>query len=157
MQVKNTKLIRFESTKTQSSFSAERLTQFGGLSVFFKFIEKCNIPELFDDLFPTVKHNATKFSTTQIMLSYLSSALCGVKHLSNIETFTRDTLVKTILGLKKHIDEDTLSKRICALGQKGAITLHESLMNFNKGYIESLSLDRITLDLDSTEQTVSPS
>jgi hypothetical protein len=47
MQVKNTKLIRFESTKTQSSFSAERLTQFGGLSVLFKFIEKCNIPELF--------------------------------------------------------------------------------------------------------------
>ena len=154
MQVKNTKLIRFESTKTQSSFSAERLTQFGGLSVLFKFIEKCNIPELFDDLFPTVKHNATKFSTTQIMLSYLSSALCGVKHLSNIETFTRDTLVKTILGLKKHIDEDTLSKRICALGQKGAITLHESLLDCNKGYIESLSLDRITLDLDSTEQTV---
>ncbi|MBK7636955.1 MAG: hypothetical protein IPJ13_23785 [Saprospiraceae bacterium] len=58
------------------------------------------------------------------------------------------------MGLKKHIDEDTLSKRICALRTTGAITTQESLMNFNKSYIESLSRERITLDLDSTEQTV---
>jgi hypothetical protein len=101
MQVKNTKLIRFESTKTQSSFSAERLTQFGGLSVLFKFIEKCNIPELFDDLFPTVKHNATKFSTTQIMLSYLSSALCGVKHLSQYRNLHKRYTGKDHIGFKK--------------------------------------------------------
>ncbi|HOA81970.1 MAG TPA: IS1380 family transposase [Defluviitaleaceae bacterium] len=154
MQSKSSKFIRFESVKTQSSFSAERLTQYGGLSVLFKFIEKCDIPSLFDDLFPTFKHNATKYSTTQVLLSFLCSALCGVKRISNIETFTKDVLIKTILGLKKHIDEDTLSKRISSLGQKGAILLHERLLTFNKSYLDSLSLQRITLDLDSTEQTV---
>lgn len=154
MQNENTKLIRFESTKTQSSFTAERLTQYGGLSVLFKFIENNGFTDLFDDLFPTIKHNATKFSTTQVVLSYLCSALCGVKHISSIETFTKDILVKTILGLKKHIDEDTISKRISKLGQNGSMSLHERLMGFSKSYLEKLSLDRITLDLDSTEQTV---
>ena len=154
MRVKNTKHIRFEGIKTKSSFSAERLTQYGGLSVLFKYIDKINIPYIFDDLFPTVKHNATKFSTTQVLLSFLCSALCGVKHISSIEIFTKDVLVKTILGLKKHIDEDTIGKRISSLGQKGAIALHERLLVFNKSYLDSLSLQRITLDLDSTEQTV---
>ncbi|MBK8626791.1 MAG: transposase [Saprospiraceae bacterium] len=74
--------------------------------------------------------------------------------MSSIEIFTKDVLVKTILGLKKHIDEDTIGKRISSLGQKGAIALHERLLVFNKSYLDSLSLQRITLDLDSTEQTV---
>lgn len=154
MRGKNTKFIRFQSTKTQSSFTAERLTQYGGLSVLFKFIEKNRLTDLFDDLFPTIKYNATKFSTSQILLTYVCSALSGVKHISSIETFTKDVLVKTLLGLKKHIDEDTISKRISKLGQNGAISLHESLMSFSKSYLEKLSLERITLDLDSTEQTV---
>jgi len=154
MQHKNRKVIRFKSIKTDNSFSAERLTQYGGLNILFKFIDKCNIPQLIDELFPTVKHNATKFSTTQVLLSYLCSALCGVKHISSIETFTKDALVSTILGLKKYIDEDTIGKRISSLGQRGAVALHERLLSFNKNYLESLSLDKITLDLDSTEQTV---
>lgn len=154
MHAKNTKTIRFASIKTTNSFSAERLTQYGGLGVLFKFMEKLSIPHLLDEVFPTVKHNATKFSTTQVFLSFLCAALCGVKHISSVETFTKDVLVKTILGLKKHIDQDTIGKRISSLGQKGAIALHERLLVFNKNYLDSLSFQRITLDLDSTEQTV---
>ncbi len=71
---------------------------------------------------------------------------------SSIEIFTKDVLVKTILGLKKHIDEDTIGKRISSLGQKGAKHT-ERLLVFNKSYLDSLST-AITLDLDSTEQTV---
>ncbi len=69
MRVKNTKHIRFEGIKTKSSFSGERLTQYGG-RVFVQIHDKINIPYIFDDLFPTVKHNATKFSTTQVLLSF---------------------------------------------------------------------------------------
>lgn len=154
MQSKITKYLRFERSETTSSFTAERLTQYGGLSTIFKYIEKLSLPQMFDQLFPTVKHSATKFSTTQIVLSYLCGALCGVKHLSRIENFTKDPLIKTLLGLKKHVDEDTIGNRISTLGQNGAVSLHESVLKFNKDYLRKASLDRITLDLDSTEQTV---
>ena len=117
-------------------------------------MEKYSIPQILDDLYPNVMQNATKFSSTHVLLSYLCSALCGVKHISNIEIFTKDILVKTILGLKEHIDEDTIGKSISSLAQKGAIALHERLLVFNKSYLDRLSLQRITLDIDSTEQTV---
>jgi hypothetical protein len=154
MRDKNTQKIQFQAIKTQKSFSADSLTQYGGLSSIFDYVVKLNIPIIFDELFPTVKHNATKFSTTQILLSYLCALLVGVKRLARIETFTRDTLVNRLLGLKKFIDQDTLGSRVSKLGQSGAIVLHERIMCFSKGYLNQQNLDNITLDLDSTEQTV---
>jgi hypothetical protein len=154
MRNKNKEIIGFLGVKTINSFSAERLTQYGGLSAVFKYMQRINIPQIFDELFPTVKQNATKFSTTQVLLSYLCGSLCGVKHISNIETFTKDALVSTILGLKKYIDEDTLGKRICSLAQKGSIALQERILQFNRHYLTESNLTSITLDLDSTEQTV---
>lgn len=154
MQGKSTNKIQFKATKTQKSFSAESLTQYGGLSSLFDYVVKLNIPKIFDDLFPTVKHNATKFSTTQILLSFLCASLCGVKRVSRIETFTRDTLVNKLLGLKKYIDQDTLGSRLSKMGQSGAIILHERMMRFSKEYMIQQNLETITLDLDSTEQTV---
>jgi len=154
MRVKSTKNLQFRSVKTKKSFTAEGLTQYGGLSVLFDYIVKLKLPGIFDKLFPTVKHNATKFSSTQIILSFLLASLCGVKRVTRIETFTRDILVGKLLGLKKFIDQDTLGSRLSALGQEGAIALHEQLMQFTKLYLAKSKLLHITLDLDSTEKTV---
>ena len=110
MQHKDNKNIGFKAGNADKNFTEERLTSYTGLAVVSKYIQAQGIGKLFDILFPTVKQNATKFSTTQIMLSLVLASMSDVHRMSRIENFTCDPLVQHLLGLKQDIDQDTLTR-----------------------------------------------
>ena len=69
MQDKSNNTIKFRAGKADKNFTEERLTSYTGLTVVSKYIQAQGLGKLLDRLFPTVKQNATKFSSTQIMLT----------------------------------------------------------------------------------------
>lgn len=156
MKQNNKKTKKFQSKKIQTSFTSKKLTQYAGLSPLMKRISADGIPSDFDKLFPTtIITNATKFSTTQILLSILLASLSGVNRLSRIANFTKDILVRILLNVKSSgISDDSISLRLKNLGQQGAHRLHEYILSHNQKYLQRKRLDRITLDCDSTVSTV---
>lgn len=154
MQHKDNKNLVFKAGKADKNFTDERLTSYTGLTSVSEYVNSQGIDKLFDILFPTVKQNATKFSTTQIMLSIVYASMSDVHRMSRIENFTCDPLVQHLLKLKKNIDQDTLTGRLKSLGQTGAFTLQEGLFRVAGKMLKKSNLKHITLDCDSTVSTV---
>ena len=150
MQVKNTKKMSFVPTKVKKEFTSGQLTPYSGLSVISDFIKHTGIYDSLNEWFPTVHHNASLFSTAQVLSSIILANLCGVHRVRRVENFTHDPLVSRLLGLSKNIDEDTITRHLSIMGERGARQLHESLLKFNSAEALQCGLSQITLDCDST-------
>ena len=72
------------------------------MTVVSKYIQAQGLRKLLDRLFSTLKQNATKFSTTQIMLAVVLTSMSDVHRVSKIENFTCDPLVQ-YLHLLNHL------------------------------------------------------
>ncbi len=157
---KNKQKIGFKTQQIKLSFTATMLTMYAGLSPIMNFINKLHIGEQLNELFPTEKTNATKFSNAQIILSLVLASRAGVKRAIRISNFTADSLVKTILSLMTSLNKDVIGKRLKNLGQNGAVLFSEG--SFRQEYtfkkisewITKSQLTEITIDRDSTVQTV---
>ncbi len=147
-------VLQFKNKTLRQNFSSKRLTHFAGLAPIMKFIQRVKLPQEMDGLFPTLVHNATKWSFTQLMLSVVVSALSGVYHLVAIAQLTHDPLVKALLGLPKGLNKDVISVQFKKLGQRGARLLEEMAGQRIKRQLEKSELRAITLDGDSTVKTV---
>jgi len=125
---KNRKKVKLAKHKTQNikhSFTGTQLTQYAGLSPLTKYLERIKLGRQLNDLFPTVLHNATKFSTAKIMLSVILASLAGAHRQTRIASFTRDALGGKLLNLENGLNKDVIGVRFKELGQRGAIKLHE--------------------------------
>jgi len=119
-----------------------------------KYINRLKLGLNLNDLFPTIMHNATKFTNVQILLSLVLASFAGINRLKRIAAFTHDALVKALLGLETGLNKDVISTRLKELGQAGAILLQEHLFRLTTKWVTKSKLERITLDADSTVKTV---
>jgi len=72
MQDKSNKTIEFRAGKADKKISQRTINELHwGWTVVSKYIQAQRIGKLLDGLFPNVKQNPTKFSTTQIMLAFV--------------------------------------------------------------------------------------
>ena len=152
---KNKKKSKFKGKAAAHSFTGKQLTAYAGLSPLMqKITEEYNLGQEFNDLFPTVMHNSTKFITAQIMMAVVLASLAGIKHLINIAAFTHDALILQLLGLPKGLNKDVISTHLKALGQAGAIKLHEYCLGLTNQWLQDCPTDSVTFDADSTVKTV---
>jgi len=151
---KITKTLRYKTQKISYSFSSTRLTQYSGLSPIMDYLNKLKIGEGLNTLFPTVEYNSTKYSNAQVFLSVLLSSLAGINRLKRISNFTKDSLISSILNLKKGLNKDVISTRIKSIGADGSYQLDSYIAEKTKEFIVKSKLERITLDCDSTVKTV---
>jgi len=70
--------------------------------------------------------------------------------MSRIEEFTKDILVRKLLGVDSRIDAGTISTRIKQSGQRGAIELQEKLFELINRWVRKSGIEKITIDMDST-------
>ena len=137
------------------SFTGGNLTKYAGLNKITSFMMDHKVTKNMNNLFPTKKYNATKFSYVQVLMSIIYASLSGVSRINKISNFTQDPLVQINLMLEAGINENTLSQRLKSLGQRGARALQKYFLKFNSNKIQTLGLEHITLDADSTVSTVS--
>lgn len=154
MRKNKQKKSKFKSQKVKCSFTGKMLTRYAGLSAIMNYINKLGIGQEFDELFPTIMQNATKYSTAQVLLAVVLSSLCGIHRVTHIASFTFDSLAIFLLGLPCGFNKDVIGVRLKQLGQSGAIHLHEHLFDLTKKWLVDGDLTSITLDADSEVQTV---
>jgi len=147
---KNTKTLRYKSSKINYSFSGTRLTQYAGSSPIMDYINKLQIGEGLNRLFPTVKHNSTKYSNAQILLSILLSSIAGINRLKRTTNFTKDLLISSLLNLRKGLNKEVISTRIKLMGAEGSYQLDSYIGGMTKEFIKKTKLETIALDCDST-------
>jgi hypothetical protein len=97
MRHKNTKKMAFTLASVKKEFSSEQLTSYAWLSVISDFLNQCGIYRKLNALFPTIRHSASRFCTTQILSGILLASFCGVHRLKRIENFSFDALVARFL------------------------------------------------------------
>lgn len=119
-----------------------------------EYLKRIELPNEFEALFPTTAHQARKFSLTHLMLSVILSSLSGVNRLTGIATFNWDPLLQSALGLVNGLNKDVISTEIKRLGQAGARVLDNMFGYRVKQELEASERDEITVDADSTVQTV---
>jgi len=151
---KNKQKIGFKTQQIKHSFTGTKLTKYAGLSPIMKFISKLKIGQQLNELFPTEKTNATKFSHAQIIVSLILASLSGINRVVRISNFTADSLVQTLLNLSKNINKDVIGQRLKNLGQKGAVLFQEYTFKKIREWIKKSQLTAITIDCDSTVETV---
>ena len=132
------------------SFTSENITHYSGLALVSRFLNHHNFVAKLENMFPTIKHNATKFSTAQVLISYIFAFISGISRTSRVSRFTHDPLVKRLLNLPKGINKDALAFRLKKLGSKGAEKLRQFHLRFNSNFLKMSGLTKITLDADST-------
>src|SRR3990172_6607769 len=125
---KNKQKIGFKTQQIKHSFTATKLTKYAGLSPIMKFINKLKIGKQLNELFPTEKTSATNFTT--------------------------DSLVQTLLSLSKNLNKDVIGQRMKNLGQRGSVLFQEYTFKKIREWIKKSRLTAITIDCDSTVETV---
>jgi len=153
--MKNTKKkSKFKSKNIRHAFTGVKLTQYSGLSPIMKYLNGQNLGKELNKIFPTLMYNSSKFSNVQVLLSVVLASIAGVHRLKRISHFTRDSLVMNLLGLEKDLNKDVIGIRLKQMGQSGSIKLQEFLFKWQKRWMDKVVNDSITLDADSTVQTV---
>jgi hypothetical protein len=148
------KVMKIITGKAENSFTNERLTHHSGLGVVCDYAVSNGLTGLINRLFPTIQYNSTKFSNVQILMSIVLAHMSGIHRLIHIENFTKDPLVRHLLGLRDRIEDSTFKDRLSKLGERGAIFLQEGLFSLTRKWVGKCNLSRITIDCDSTVSTV---
>jgi hypothetical protein len=90
----------------------------------------------------------------QLFLAVILSSFAGVHRLQRIAHFTRDILVMKLFSLNKALNKDVFGVRLKQMGQAGSIKLQEFLFKWQKKWLKAHINSSVTLDADSTVQTV---
>ena len=153
--MKNTKKkLNGQSKIVKVSFTGSNITKYAGLNTVAKYMNRQNILRSISSTFPTAWHNATKFGVNQILMAITLSSISGISRICRIAAFSGDGLVKSLLRLKKGINENAISIALKNLGQGGARKLQMLLLSKNARWLRESRLESITLDADSTVKSV---
>jgi len=154
MHRESTKKLSFKATKIAKDFTSENLTSYSGLTVINDYANHLGLFENIDKQFVTNVQNATKILNVQIFCAIIFANLCGIFRLSKISSFMNDSLVSKLLRLKGGFEDSNLKTRLSELGERGANDLLEMGLKFSRKCLSKCGLSRITIDCDSTEETV---
>ncbi len=136
-----------------ATFPGSNITKYAGLNTVAKYMNRQNIIRSISLNFPTEWHNATKFGVNQILMAITLASISGISRIYRIAAFSGDGLVKSLLRLKKGINENAISATLKNLGQGGARKLQMLLLSKNARWSGESGLESITLDADSTDKT----
>lgn len=151
---KNKKQLRISQKKIKQSFTGNRLTAYSGINSIHKKLFRGKIFKRLYQIFPVVVENASKFSDVQLIGLMIYASLCRVNRLKNIEIFSADPLIKSVLNLSVPMSDSTLSGRFKDIGERGSRELEEFLLKENKEILSGIREETITIDMDSTVSMV---
>ena len=145
---------KFQTKNIKFSFTGTKITKYAGLTPIMKYLQKIDLGNKLNELFPTSMYGSTKFTIVQILMSLVLGSLSGVNRISRLSNFTADPLVMHLLNLRKNINVDAFSDRLKRLGQAGAIKLQESLFKYITQWLITSDSGTLTIDADSSVCTV---
>jgi hypothetical protein len=145
---------KIKSTKIETSFTANELTNYSGIHPLKKFAEKLGIEKSLNEEIDIKLHHNFQYSTGKILMGITLGLLCGQDRISKIEKFTYDPLVQKLLNIKDKIDEDTIINRIKRFSMCQTKQFMDIISNQSNRVHQKLGTKKDIIDFDSTVQTV---
>jgi len=136
-----------------AEFNGGSITNFAGIIPFFNFMDKLGVFKEFNKIDLGLYHNY-KYDNAQILTTTILGLLCGADRISKLESFSKDPLVRQLVGIDDKICDSTFINRMSRFTMGTTSELMDINGNLSKQIHKKLKTRRDILDMDSTIHTV---
>lgn len=128
-------------------FVNKEITPFGGLSMFFKMLEKCRFDEHLEQSGLPVQGSNRGYKPLQLILGLFAGVWCGASCFGHLDVVRYDTALCKLLGWERGADHRAYQRYFNKFSQ--AVNQHVFGRLFS-WFFSELVFDNYTLDFDST-------
>ena len=128
-------------------FVNKEITPFGGLSLFFKRLEKCRFDEHLEQSGLPVQGSNRGYKPLQLILGLFAGVWCGASCFGHLDVVRYDTALCKLLGWERGADHRAYQRYFNKFSQ--AVNQHVFGRLFS-WFFSELVFDNYTLDFDST-------
>lgn len=129
-------------------FTSRKISPWGGLKYFYGTYQKSGLREQFQEL-PLPKPGSNRgYDVVDLIEGFMCSVILGAKRLAHTGLLRSDEVIKEIFGWHKGMaDQSTFSRFF----KKHSIDLNDEIFpTLMRQFFENITLDRMTIDIDST-------
>ena len=128
-------------------FVNKEITPFGGLSLFFKMLEKCRFDEHLEQSGLPLQGSNRGYKPLQLILGLFAGVWCGASCFGHLDVVRYDTALCKLLGWERGADHRAYQRYFNKFSQAINQRVFGRLFNW---FFSELVFDNYTLDFDST-------
>lgn len=128
-------------------FVNKEITPFGGLSLFFKMLEKCHFEEHVMQSGVPLQGSNRGYNPIQLILGLFAGVWCGASCFGHLDVVRYDTALCDLLGWKRGADHRAYQRYLNKFSQAVNQRVFGNLFRW---FFSELKFDNYTLDFDST-------
>jgi len=130
-------------------YTDKALSGWGGLAVFFEFVEQTGFFRLLKQVFPEKKTSPNFVSSGDIVKALFATVLVGGNRFSHVERVREDQVIRNLIGAARMGSADTVRRLFLDLTRGESQAIYESLHTFSTKLLFH-HVQEDVLDLDST-------
>ncbi len=128
-------------------FVNKEITPFGGLSLFFKMLERCHFDEHLEQSGIPVQGSNRGYKPLQLILGLFAGVWCGASCFGHLDVVRYDTALCKLLGWERGADHRAYQRYFNKFSQAVNQRVFGELFSW---FFSELLFDNYTLDFDST-------
>lgn len=128
-------------------FVNKEITPYGGLSLFFKMLEKCHFAEHLEQSGIPVQGSNRGYKPLQLILGLFAGVWCGASCFGHLDVVRYDTALCNLLGWKRGADHRAYQRYLNKFSHAVNQRAFGKLFGW---FFSELLFDNYTLDFDST-------
>ena len=128
-------------------FVNKEITPFGGLSLFFKMLEKCHFAERLNQCDIPIQGSNRGYKPLQLILGLFAGVWCGASCFGHLDVVRYDTALCKLLGWERGADHRAYQRYFNKFTQAVNQRVFGELSSW---FFSELQFDNYTLDFDST-------
>ena len=128
-------------------FVNKEITPFGGLSLFFKMLEKCHFEEHLNKCGIPSQGSNRGYRPLQLIMGLFAGVWCGASCFGHLDVVRYDAALCKLLGWERGADHRAYQRYFTKFSQAVNQRVFGNLFSW---FFSELSFDNFTLDFDST-------
>lgn len=128
-------------------FVNKEITPFGGLSLFFKMLEKCKFSDALESSGLPEQGSNRGYAPLQLVLGLFAGVWCGASRFGHLDIVRYDRVLSNLIGCKVGAGHRAYTRYFNKFTQAKN---QEVFGNLHRWFFNQLSFDNYTLDFDST-------
>ena len=130
-------------------YTRKPLSGWGGLALFFEYLEKVGFVEVLRTALPETKTSNNRVTDRDTVLTFLATVLVGGSRFAHVQRVYGDEVIRRITGVERLGAEDTVRRFFRSLSASASEDLYTRLQTFASNlHVRQIRED--VLDLDST-------
>ena len=140
--------------KVRTHFSAKNLTSAAGLIPLYRLWHHLGGEDWINQNMGKLKHHNASYSVGRIITILILGYLRGAKHVSHLYLLGLDSALRSLWDWLQYPVNTTITRTLARFGQEGVIKLADLSQHLRQQVWDRSWFGKVTLDLDSTVETV---